>query len=96
MRILLTTLLMLIVARSVLDPAAGVTVLQGLLLIGLGLLAINWLVPRRGLSLGSLIAFHLITRRNRKERRHVASATPMRSHTRAIREARRDSRRKAA
>ena len=74
MRLLALAALAIIVSRSVLDPEAGVTLLQGLMLMGLGVIVVNWLLPKRGISLTSLVAFHLITRR-RKERRHASNPT---------------------
>ncbi|MBN8867330.1 MAG: hypothetical protein J0H98_07235 [Solirubrobacterales bacterium] len=95
MRALLLIALTVIVSRSVLDPEAGVSLLQGAVLIGIGFVAINWLFPKRGISLTTLIAFHLITRR-RKEKRHATRQSPARSHRHQARDTRPARHRRAA
>ncbi|HNC15607.1 MAG TPA: hypothetical protein PLV77_06885 [Solirubrobacterales bacterium] len=98
MRFLALTLIALVLARSVLDPEAGITLLQGLLLMALGVVAVNVIFPRRGMSIWPLVVMHLLGRRNRrKEYRHAkAHPTDLRQGSRAARRTHHESGRKAA
>ncbi len=98
MRTLALTAIAIVLARSVLDPTAGISMVDGLILMGIAVAAVNCLFPRRGIGIGSLLAIHLITRRNRRKEVRYASpaATPLRPRGSTARRPQHESGRKAA
>lgn len=95
MRMLALAALTILITRSVLDPNAGITLIQGLLLLGVGWIAVNWMIPKRGMSVTSLVFTYLIVR-GRKEKHHASQPEQLHSVRREARKTRHQADRKAA